>query len=181
LTHPKRAKAKEDGQPKSKKSAGLLLYRERQGSVEVFLAHPGGPFWAKKDDGAWTIPKGEFGSDEDSLDAAKREFREETGLNVNGEFQALEPVRQPSGKIVYAWAVRADADPSEVRSNTFSLEWPKGSGKIREFPEIDRADWFPIAVARQKLLKGQVAFLDRLQEDVLPRLKSRRASSNPAD
>lgn len=125
--------------------------------------HPGGPFWTKKDDGAWSIPKGEFTDDEDPLDAAKREFKEETGSEMNGEFQKLDPVRQPSGKIVHAWALRGDVDASAARSNPFSMEWPKGSGRMQEFPEVDRAAWFSIVEARRKLLKGQVAFLDQLE------------------
>ncbi len=148
---------------RSKKSAGLLVFREVRGTMEVFLVHPGGPFWAKKDDGAWSIPKGEFTDDEDPLDAAKREFKEETGSEMNGEFQTLDPVRQPSGKIVHAWALRGDVDASAARSNPFSMEWPKGSGRMQEFPEVDRAGWFSIVEARRKLLKGQVAFLDQLE------------------
>jgi len=149
---------------RSRKSAGLLLFRHRGDVTEVFLVHPGGPFWAKKDDGAWSIPKGEFAEGEEPLDAAKREFREETGSKVEGEFEVLDPVRQPSGKLVYAWAVRGDIDPAAVHSNTFSMELPKGSGKMREFPEIDRAGWFSLMAARRKLLKGQVPFLDQLEK-----------------
>lgn len=148
---------------KFRKSAGLLLFRKRPGGVEVLLMHPGGPFWAKKDDGAWSIPKGEFGNDEDPLAAAKREFQEETGFAAAGEFVALDPVRQPSGKVVHAWAVRGDADPAAIRSNTFSIEWPKGSGTMREFPEVDRAGWFSLEEARRKILKGQVALLDQFE------------------
>jgi predicted NUDIX family NTP pyrophosphohydrolase len=148
---------------KSKKSAGLLLYRKRRGSVEVFLVHPGGPFWAKKDDGAWSIPKGEFGNDEKPLAAAKREFQEETGAAATGEFVALDPVRQPSGKVVYAWAVHGDIDPAAIHSNTFLIELPKGSGKMREFPEVDRAGWFSLEEARRKILQGQVAILDQFE------------------
>ena len=123
-----------------KKSAGLLLFRKRLTvGLEVFLVHPGGPFWAKKDDGSWSIPKGEFAEDEDPLEAAKREFQEETSLRVAGPFYPLEPARQPGGKIVYVWAARADLDASAIRSNTFTIEWPRNSGKMREFPEVDRA------------------------------------------
>ena len=152
-----------------KKSAGLLLYRKVRGSVEVFLVHPGGPFWANKDDGAWSIPKGEFDEGEEPLDAAKREFREETGLVAEGEFQPLKPVRQRSGKIVYAWAVHLDLNAAAVTSNTFSMECPRGSGRMQEFPEIDRADWFNINLARRKILKGQLGLLDQLEQAVAPR------------
>lgn len=145
-----------------RKSAGLLLYRESPRGLEVFLVHPGGPMWAKKDEGAWSIPKGEFADDEDPFTAAKREFAEETGCQVCGEAMALEPLRQPSAKIVYAWAMRGDLDALAVRSNKFSMEWPPKSGRRVEFPEVDRAAWFDLAVAREKLLKGQVGFLDEL-------------------
>ena len=132
--------------------------------MEIFLVHPGGPFWAKKDDGAWSIPKGEFEEGEEPLDAAKREFREETGLAAEGEFQPLEPVRQKSGKTVYAWAVQLDLNAALVKSNVFSMEWPRGSGKSQEFPEIDRADWFNTQLARRKMLKGQLGLLDQLEQ-----------------
>jgi len=152
-----------------KKSAGLLLYRKVCGSMEVFLVHPGGPFWANKDDGAWSIPKGEFDEGEEPLEAAKREFREETGLVAEGEFQPLKPVRQRSGKIVYSWAVNFDLDAAAVKSNPFSMEWPRGSGRMQEFPEIDRADWFKIELARRKILKGQLGLLDQLERAVASR------------
>ena len=126
--------------------------------------HPGGPFWAKKDDGAWSIPKGEFDEGEEPLDAAKREFREETGVAAEGEFRPLEPVRQSSGKIVYAWAVKFDLNSASVKSNVFSMEWPRGSGRLQEFPEIDRADWFKTQLARRKILKGQLGLLDQLEQ-----------------
>ena len=145
------------------------MYRKVRGSVEVFLVHPGGPFWANKDDGAWSIPKGEFDEGEEPLDAAKREFREETGLVAEGEFQPLKPVRQRSGKLVYAWAVHLDLNAAAVTSNTFSMEWPRGSGRMQEFPEIDRADWFNIDLARRKILKGQLGLLDQLEQAVAPR------------
>jgi predicted NUDIX family NTP pyrophosphohydrolase len=144
-----------------KRSAGLLLYRRRDG-LEVFLVHPGGPFWAGKDAHAWSIPKGEIAEGEDPLQAARREFAEETGLAIDGRFVVLTPRRQPGGKIVHAWAVEADCDPAAVRSNSFTLEWPPRSGRMQEFPEIDRAAWFPLAVAREKSHKGQVALLDEL-------------------
>ena len=146
-----------------KKSAGLLLFREISGHLEVLLVHPGGPFWATKDEGAWSIPKGEIENDEDPLVAAKREFAEETGLKLPDiQVIPLEPLRQPSGKIVYAWAVKHDFDPTGFKSNTFSMEWPPKSGRYRDFPEIDRAEWFSINEARHKILKGQAPFLDQL-------------------
>lgn len=152
---------------RSRKSAGLLFFRDKGDATEVFLVHPGGPFWAKKDDGAWSIPKGEFVEGEEPLAAAKREFEEETGFPAAAsvsQFEPLQPVRQPSGKTVYAWAARGDVDASAIRSNTFSIELPKGSGKLREFPEVDRAAWFSLAEARRKILKGQVPLLDDLEK-----------------
>ena len=137
-----------------KLSAGLLLYRYRP-DLEVFLVHPGGPFWAKKDAGSWSIPKGEFAEGEDPLAAARREFTEETGFVAEGEFVALRQLKQKSGKIVHAWAVQMDCDPAVIRSNTFTF-------KGREFPEIDRAGWFAIPEARRKILAGQIGFLDQL-------------------
>ena len=152
-----------------KHSAGILMYRFREGSPEVFLVHPGGPFWTKKDTGAWSIPKGEFIMDtEDALEAAKREFKEETGFQVEGSFISLETLKQSSGKRVHAWAIEGDCDASNIKSNTFSMEWPPRSGKQQEFPEIDRAEWFNLESARRKLLKGQVAFIDRLMEKLNP-------------
>ena len=146
-----------------KKSAGLLLYRHRNGALEVFLVHPGGPIWAGRDVGAWSIPKGEFGPDEDPLAAARREFEEETGFKVDGRFTALRPIRQRNNKLVYAWAVEGECDASHARSNTFPLEWPPHSGVTREFPEIDRAAWFSIATAREKIFNGQIGLLDELE------------------
>lgn len=146
-----------------KQSAGLLLYRERAGRLEVFLVHPGGPFWARKDAGAWSIPKGEFGDDEAPLQAARREFEEETGFTVDGEFVALPPLRQPSGKLIHAFALCADVDPARLRSNTFALEWPPKSGQRRDFPEVDRADWFTLEDAVAKIQKGQAPFLDAVR------------------
>jgi predicted NUDIX family NTP pyrophosphohydrolase len=146
-----------------KLSAGLLLHRARDGMVEVVIAHPGGPFWARKDDGAWSIPKGEYTDAEDPWGAAQREFAEEIGLPVpSGPRIDLGALKQPGGKVVTAFAVQGDLDLTEARSNTFELEWPRGSGRMREFPEVDRIDWFPVAQARAKLLKGQRAFLDVL-------------------
>lgn len=147
-----------------RKSAGLLLFRETSGPLEVLLVHPGGPFWSRKDEGAWSIPKGELGEGEDPLEAAKREFEEEMGSPVQGEAIPLRPLKQSGGKIVLAWAVRGDFDPNLLRSHTFPLEWPPKSGRIQEFPEVDRAAWFPAETARQKILKGQAGFLDQLQE-----------------
>ena len=148
---------------KPKLSAGVLVYRTRDGVVEVLIAHPGGPFWARKDDGAWSIPKGEYPDGDDPWAAAQREFGEELGLPVPaGPRVDFGPLKQPSGKVVTAFAVRGDLDVTDARSNTFELEWPKGSGRMREFPEVDRVAWFPVAQARAKLLKGQRAFLDQL-------------------
>jgi predicted NUDIX family NTP pyrophosphohydrolase len=147
-----------------KLSAGILLFRRRNAEIEVLLVHPGGPFWAKKDDGAWSIPKGEYAEGEDELAAAKREFREETGLSIDGEWMPLGEVRQEGGKLVKAWAVEGDADATAARSNTFSLEWPPRSGNLREFPEVDKAEWFSLSAAREKILKGQREFLQRLAE-----------------
>jgi predicted NUDIX family NTP pyrophosphohydrolase len=139
------------------------MYREASDGIEVFLVHPGGPMWAKKDDGAWSIPKGELEADEDPLAAARREFTEETGFAPSGEMLPLTPLRQPSSKFVYAWAVRSDFDPAALRSCTFSMEWPPKSGRSAEFPEVDRAAWFPLDAARVKILQGQVGFLDELE------------------
>jgi predicted NUDIX family NTP pyrophosphohydrolase len=145
-----------------KYSAGLLLYRRRQGVLEVFLVHPGGPYWAQKDLGAWSIPKGEFSPSEDPLAAARREFAEETGFTAIGTFRPLTPVKQPGGKVIQAWAVEGDCDPGAIRSNTFSVEWPPGSGRQQIFPEVDRAAWFSLEAAKAKILKGQVALLNEL-------------------
>jgi predicted NUDIX family NTP pyrophosphohydrolase len=149
-----------------KKSAGVLLYRSVSHSPEVFLVHPGGPFWAKKDEGAWSIPKGEFAEGEDPMAVAKREFREETGFAVSGEFERLQPVRQPSGKIVYAWSVEGDVDAAAIHSNSFTVEWPRGSGKLQEFPEVDRGGWFDLKLAKRKIIKGQVPLLEQLQKNL---------------
>jgi predicted NUDIX family NTP pyrophosphohydrolase len=148
-----------------KRSAGLLLYRVLDDDVEVLLGHPGGPFWARKDDGAWSIPKGEYTDEEDPWLAARREFREEIGLDApDGPRFEFAPLKQPGGKIVTAFAVRGDLDIADSVSNTFELEWPRGSGKIREYPEIDRVAWLSVTQARQKLLRGQQPLLDRLME-----------------
>lgn len=146
-----------------KLSAGLLLYRVNEGVVEVLLAHPGGPFWAKKDDGAWSIPKGEYATGEDPWVVAQREFVEEIGLAVPPGLRIdLGALKQSSGKIVTAFAVHGDLDIADAHSNTFELEWPKGSGRVRTFPEVDRVGWFSVAEAKTKLLRGHVPFLDRL-------------------
>lgn len=147
---------------RSNRSAGLLVYKTAGGRLRVFLAHPGGPFWAKKDIGAWSIPKGEFSDAEDPLTAARREFREEIGQDVAGDFVALTPCRQPSRKTVYAWAVAADVDETAVTSNEFEMEWPPRSGRMQRFPEVDRAAWFDIDEARSRILPGQAPLLDEL-------------------
>jgi predicted NUDIX family NTP pyrophosphohydrolase len=149
-----------------KESAGILMYRLRNSTLEVLLVHPGGPYWAKKDLGAWSIPKGEFEGGEDRLSAAKREFQEETGCLPEGNFIVLTPRKQPGGKVVHAWAVRGDCDVKAIVSNTFSMEWPPRSGKRQEFPEVDRAEWFTMEVAKEKILKGQVGFLEELRRIV---------------
>jgi predicted NUDIX family NTP pyrophosphohydrolase len=143
-------------------SAGILLFRFKNEKLEVMLVHPGGPFWAKKDDGSWSIPKGLFEENENPLEAAKREFQEETGFDIEGEFMDLGKIRQPSRKIIQAWALEKDLDVSKMRSNTFTLEWPKNSGKVKEYPEADKADWFDIEQAQVKIIKGQAGFLERL-------------------
>lgn len=144
-------------------SAGILLHRAAEGGREVLIGHPGGPFWSRKEDGAWSIPKGEYTSGEDPWEAAGREFAEELGLPPpDGPRRDLGSARQPSGKILSVFAVEADLDISRARSNTFTLEWPRGSGRYREFPELDRVAWFAVEAARPKLLKGQLVFLDRL-------------------
>jgi predicted NUDIX family NTP pyrophosphohydrolase len=146
----------------SKQSAGILVYRRAAGELQVFLVHPGGPLWAKKDDGAWSIPKGEYDPGEDPLQAAKREFEEETGTAIDGNFTPLAPIRQRSGKTVRVWAIEGDFDAASLKSNLFSLEWPPRSGRMAEFPEVDRGAWFALAAARRKILPGQSGFLDQL-------------------
>jgi predicted NUDIX family NTP pyrophosphohydrolase len=148
----------------TRQSAGVLLFREVGGTVEVFLVHLGGPLWARKDTGAWSIPKGEFSHDEDPLHAALREFQEETGhALVADEIIPLQPRRLASGKVVHAWAARGDIDPARLESNTFSMEWPPRSGRQQDFPEVDRAEWFPLHIARGKISNGQAGFLDELE------------------
>lgn len=146
----------------NKRSAGLMLYRTQHSAIEVFLVHPGGPFWTKKDEGAWTIPKGEIGEGEDALAAAIREFAEETGTTLAGEFHPLPAVRQAGGKTVLAWALAGEIDATAIRSNEFEMEWPPKSGKRRRFPEVDRAQWFALEEARRKINKAQIALLDAL-------------------
>jgi predicted NUDIX family NTP pyrophosphohydrolase len=147
-----------------KNSAGLLLYRIRKAGIEVLLVHPGGPYWKNKDEGGWSIPKGEFLPEEDPLAAARREFFEETGVAIEGELRALKPLRQPGGKTVHAWAVEADLDPATIVSNTFEIEWPPRSGRLQSFPEIDRGAWFSLPEARRKILRGQVPLLEELAQ-----------------
>lgn len=146
-----------------RQSAGLLIYRRREKRVEVFLVHPGGPFWQNKDLGAWSIPKGEFPTGEVPLEVAQRELLEETGLRVEGPFIPLEPIRQRGGKIVHAWLVEADFESGDVKSNTFAVEWPPRSGKFKNFPEVDRAEWFDLATAAEKILQSQRPLLDKLE------------------
>ena len=143
-------------------SAGLLLYRRRGPALEVLLVHPGGPFWRNKDLGAWSIPKGEAAPGEDLLGVARRELREELGVDVDGAFLAMSPVRQAGGKLVHAWAVAADLDADAIVSNTFQIEWPPRSGRQQTFPEVDRAAWFDLDEARRRILRGQVPLIDEL-------------------
>jgi predicted NUDIX family NTP pyrophosphohydrolase len=148
----------------AKQSAGLLMYRRSNGELEVFLVHPGGPFWAKKDMGAWSICKGEYAEGELPLEAAKREFQEETGFAAQGNFLELGRVQQAGGKVVYAWAFEGDCDPSKLISNRCEVEWPPRSGRHIEIPEVDRGGWFSMADARQRILKSQSPFLDKLSQ-----------------
>jgi predicted NUDIX family NTP pyrophosphohydrolase len=147
-----------------KQSAGILMYRFRNGELQVLLVHPGGPYWARKDAGAWSIPKGEYAEGEDPLSAAQREFVEETGFTIGPPFLPLAPVRQAGGKEVVAWAVEGECDPATLRSNTFSMEWPPRSGRSAEFPEVDRAEWLSIAEAQNKILSGQRPLLMQLTD-----------------
>lgn len=146
----------------SKQSAGILLYRKAPDGLQVFLVHPGGPFFKNKDDGSWSVPKGEYLSDEDALVAAKREFQEETGHEISGNFTALSPIKQKGGKTVLAWAVEGNIDPEKIRSNTFEIEWPPRSGKKQTFDEVDRGEWFDITVAKIKINPAQAALIDEL-------------------
>jgi len=147
-----------------KRSAGLLLFRRRQDEPEVLLVHPGGPLWARKDDGAWTVPKGEVEQNEDLLAAARREVEEETGARPSGTFIPLPPVHQAGGKVVHVWAVESDFDPASLVSNLFEMEWPPRSGRRRSFPEVDRAAWFDLETAARKILPSQTVVLRHLQE-----------------
>jgi predicted NUDIX family NTP pyrophosphohydrolase len=147
-----------------KQAAGILMYRRGASGLEVLLAHPGGPLWARKDAASWTMPKGQFTGGELPLDAARREFEEEMGTAPSGDFQPLGTLKQPSGKVIHAWAVESDFDTSTVKSNLFSMEWPPRTGRMGEFPEVDRAGWFSIGEAREKIIKGQSPFLERLLE-----------------
>ncbi len=150
-----------------KQSAGIMLYRQNKGRLEVLLVHPGGPFWAKKDVGSWSIPKGEFDETEESLPAAKREFTEEIGTAPpEGDYLYLGQAKQSSGKIVHAFALESDFDLEHFQSNTFTMEWPPKSGQMQEFPENDRAAWTPVVVARQKIVKGQVIFIELLAKQL---------------
>lgn len=146
----------------AKQSAGILLYRSRGSSLEILLVHPGGPFFARKDLGAWSIPKGEFLDGEDPAEVAKRELEEETGYTVTANLLPLAPIRQKGGKNVFAWAAEGDFDSSMIRSNTLTIEWPPRSGRMREFPEVDKAEWFSVDLAKQKINPGQAGFIDEL-------------------
>ncbi len=143
-------------------SAGVLLFRRSSGTLEVLLAHPGGPLWVKKDEHAWSIPKGQCEPDETPIETARRELEEETGIRVLGPLFALGELKQPSGKVVHVWAVEQDFDPAGLTCNPFEMEWPPRSGKVQAFPEVDRAEWFSIESARRKIFEGQAEFLDRL-------------------
>ena len=162
-----------------KTSAGIVLYRIRREILEVFLVHPGGPYWAKKDAGAWSIPKGEFEEGADPLETAKREFHEETGAVINGALIELTPLRQSSGKLIYGWAVSGDIDASSIKSNMFSMEWPPRSGKKQEFPEVDRGGWFTVPQALEKLLPGQHGFLDELEKKLASAASINQSSRSP--
>ncbi len=151
-----------------KQSAGILLFRIKDFNIQVFLVHPGGPFWMNKDEGAWTIPKGEFTDDEKALDAAIREFKEETGVKISGDFIELSPVKQKSGKIVYAWAIEGELDSLTLICETcINIEWPPKSGKVQSFPEIDKGEWFSANEAKQKINSSQALLIDELIEKLI--------------
>ena len=145
-----------------RESAGILLYRFKEGVLQFFLVHPGGPFWKKKDEGAWTIPKGEFTKEEEPLSAAKREFQEETGFTVEGNFIQLTPIKQKGGKIVHAWAIEGDIDAAMIKSNTLPLQWPPGSKKWIQVPEVDKGEWYKTEEAKLKINSAQAPFIDQL-------------------
>jgi predicted NUDIX family NTP pyrophosphohydrolase len=145
-------------------SAGILLYRIKNKHLQLFLVHPGGPFWAKKDQGAWSIPKGEFVDEENPLVAARREFEEETGVMISGNFIELPPIKQKSGKIIYAWAVEGDIDPSAIVSNLFTIEWPPKTGRMQQFPEVEKGGWFEEDEAKEKINPGQLALIGELKK-----------------
>ncbi len=143
-------------------SAGILLYRKQNNRIELFLVHPGGPFWQKKDIGVWTIPKGEFADNEEAFEAAKREFEEETGVSLSGNFIELTPVKQKAGKVIYAWALEGDVDAANISSNSFKIEWPPKSGRYKEFPEVDKAEWLSEEQAKEKINPAQARLVDEL-------------------
>lgn len=155
-----------------KKSAGILLYRFIANETQFFLVHPGGPFWKNKDAGAWTIPKGELENDEEGLATAKREFKEETGIDINGNFLPLTPIKQKAGKMVYAWAIEGNIDADIITSNTFKMQWPPKSGKFIDVPEVDKAGWFSAEEAKQKISTGQIPLIDELLDLIKNHLNS---------
>jgi len=159
----------------AKVSAGLVVYRRRAGNLEVFLVHPGGPFWAKKDAGVWSIPKGEVEPGQDPLAEAQRELREETGCTASGEFRPLKAVKQAGGKTVHAWAIEGDCDADHITSNEFTMEWPPRSGRQQSFPEVDRAGWFDLPTARLKINPAQAALIDELETLTAPARSARKA------
>ena len=161
----------------SKKSAGVLAYRFRDGEMQVLLVHPGGPYWRKKDLGSWSIPKGEIHPEEEPFEAALREFREETACEITGSMTPLTPLKQPSGKVIHLWAVEGECDENAVKSMVFEMEWPPRSGKMRTFPEIEAAEWFTMAQARVKILKGQMGFLDELEKIVASGSRSKKGTT----
>lgn len=156
-----------------KKSAGIIVYRKQTNALEVFIAHLGGPYWEKKDYRAWSFPKGEFGNDENPFDAALREFQEETGQSIQGNFIELTPHRNPSGKLVFAWAVEGHVDENNINCNFFELEWPPGSGNIQQFPEIDRGAWFDLSEAKKRVHKGLVPILEELEVKIQEKEETR--------
>ena len=164
----------------AKRSAGLLMYRYRGGALELFLVHPGGPYFRRKDAGIWSIPKGEYTIEEDAFDAARREFHEETGFTADGEFLPLGDIRQRGGKRVTAWAFERDGDAASIRSNSYQIEWPPRSGRQREFPEVDRAGWFSPEEARRRILPSQTELIDRLLEQLAARPGASAAAEQAA-